>query len=189
MSYKMKITSLLITTTYCFSLLAWSTPSYAQDGQFGAPIMKGSGCSGSSKYSLTPNKKTLSISFKKFIASPSNKSCSLTIPITVPAGMRVSTLTANYQGFVKGKGELKRSYKISGSGKTKQNNFTKNKEGDSYYIKDNLAGMSKKVSKCGENMVLKINARVKASNSSSSISVDSSNSSSGAIFHLQYKSC
>lgn len=183
----MKIISLLIATSY-FSLIAFSLPSYAgnSDGvQFNPPSFNGSGCSGSSNYRVTPNGKTLSISFKKFIASPDNKTCKITVPITVPSGFKLSVLTADYRGFVKGKGELKRSYS---SGGARKNSFNKT-GGDDYYVNDNLIGMNKKMSKCGQNITLKINTRIKAAGSDSKISVDSADSSSGAIFHLQYRPC
>jgi len=187
----MKIINLLIATSY-FSLLALSLPSYAANSggvQFSPPSIKGSGCSGSSNYRLTPNHKTLSISFKKFVASPSNKTCSITIPINVPSGFKISVLTADYRGFVKGEGELKRSYRASGSSGGAKNNRFKKTGGDDYYVNDNLLGMNKKLSQCGKSITLKINARIKASGSGSRISVDSDDSSSGAIFHLQYKPC
>ena len=187
----MKIISLLIATSY-FSLIAISLPSYAGNSagvQFNPPSIKGSGCSGSSNYRLTPNGKTLSISFKKFIASPSNKTCTITIPITVPKNFRISVLTADYRGFVKGKGELKRNYRAVGkSVGSRQNKFNKT-VGDDYYVNDNLLGMNKKMAQCGQNMTLKINARIKAAGTNSKISVDSDDSSSGAIFHLQYRPC
>ena len=187
----MKIISLLIATSY-FSLIAFSLPSYAgnSDGvQFNTPNIKGSGCSGTSNYRVTPNGKTLSISFKKFIASPSNKTCTITVPIAVPSGFKLSVLTADYRGFVKGKGELKRSYRAAGSsGGAKKNSFNKT-SGDDYYVNDNLLRMNKKMSQCGKNITLKINARIKAADADSKISVDSDDSSSGAIFHLQYSPC
>jgi len=187
----MKTISLLIATSY-FSLIAFSLPSYAGNSgevQFNSPSIKGSGCSGTSNYRLTPNGKTLSISFKKFIASPSNKTCTITVPITVPAGFKISVLTANYRGFVKGKGELKRSYRAAGSsGGAKKNSFNKT-GGDDYYVNDNLLRMNKKMSKCGKNITLKINTRIKAAGTNSKISMDSDELSSGAIFHLQYRSC
>lgn len=186
----MKIISLLIATSY-FSLIAFSAPSYAGNSggvQFNSPSIKGSGCSGTSNHRLTPNGKTLSISFKKFIASPKNKTCTITVPITVPAGFKLSVLTADYRGFVKGKGELKRSYRAAGSGGSKKNSFNKT-GGDDYYVNDNILRMNKKMSQCGKNITLKISAGVKAAGSDSKISVDSDDSSSGAIFHLQYRPC
>jgi hypothetical protein len=186
----MKIISLLIATSY-FSLIAFSVPSYAGNSggvQFKPPSIKGSGCSGTSNYRLTPNKKTLSISFKKFITSSSDKTCTITVPITVPSNFKISVLTADYRGFVKGEGELKRNYRAAGSSKARKNRFKKT-SGDDYYVSDNLLGMNKKMSQCGKNMTLKVSTRIKAAGSGSKISVDSDDSSSGAIFHLQYKPC
>jgi type 1 fimbria pilin len=74
---------------------------------FKAPATAGNGCpSNSTSHAITPDGTTLSILFDKYIAEPGNKSCNIAIPVHVPNGFQVSTLKADFRGFVEGRAEL-----------------------------------------------------------------------------------
>ncbi|PID49776.1 MAG: hypothetical protein CR991_04945 [Proteobacteria bacterium] len=157
---------------------------------FKAPAIGGSGCpSGTSDYAITPDGQTLSILFDQYIASPGMAACNIAIPVHVPNGFQVSLLTADYRGFVEGKAELSRSYFFAGGNGPSKRTTLKSSGGKDYLERDKLLAWSHIYSKCGKDVNMRINSRIRTLTNSSVISVDSLDLNNGMIFHLQYQPC
>ncbi len=154
------------------------------------PAIAGSGCpAGTTDYALTPDGQTLTILFDSYAADPGNKTCNIAVPVHVPNGFQVSLMTADYRGFVEGKAELRRSYFFAGqTGPSLKTNLS-SPGGKEYTQRDNLLAMSNILARCGKDVNLRINSRIRTKTNSSFISVDSLDLNNGMIFHLQYKRC
>lgn len=157
---------------------------------FKAPAIAGSGCpAASSDFAITPDGSTLSILFDSYVAEPGNKSCNIAVPIHVPNGFQVSKMTADFRGFVEGRAELRRSYFFAGDRTPTIKTPLYKRHGDDYIVRDNLMLMSESWSRCGEDVNMRINSRIRTKNRQSSISVDSLDLANGVMFHLQYRRC
>jgi hypothetical protein len=157
---------------------------------FKAPAIAGSGCpSGSSDFAITPDGSTLSILFDSYIAEPGNKSCNIAVPVHVPNGFQVSTMTADFRGFVEGNAELRRSYFFAGDRTRPKKTRLYSREGDDYTVHDDLMTMSESWAACGEDVNMRINSRIRTRGRHSSISVDSLDLNNGVVFQLQYRRC
>lgn len=157
---------------------------------FGKPAIAGSGCkAGTTDYALTPDGQTLSVLFDSYSASSGNKSCNLAIPVRVPQGYQVSLLTADYRGFVKGSASLNRSYFFAGGTGPMLVTPLYSKAGKEYLQRDNMLTMSKTLSKCGQDVNLRINSRIVPKGYKSNISVDSLDLKNGILFQLKWKKC
>ncbi len=157
---------------------------------FKDPAIAGSGCpAGSSDFAITPDGATLSILFDSYIADPGNKSCNIAVPVHVPNGFQVSNMTADFRGFVEGRAELRRSYFFAGDRTPTIKTPLYKRNGDDYTVRDDLMLMSESWSRCGQDVNMRINSRIRTKNRYSSISVDSLDLSNGVVFHLQYRRC
>jgi hypothetical protein len=157
---------------------------------FKAPAIGGSGCpSGTTDFAITPDGTTLSILFDSYSAEPGNKSCNIAVPVHIPNGFQVSTMTADFRGFVEGRAELRRSYFFAGDRTSPRKTRLYSRNGDDYTVHDNLLTMSESWSRCGEDVNMRINSRIRTRGRHSSISVDSLDLSNGLVFQLQYRRC
>lgn len=156
---------------------------------FQAPAIAGSGCpAGTTDFAITPDGQTLTILFDAYSADPGNKTCNIAVPVHVPNGFQVSLMTADYRGFVEGNAELSRSYFFAGeTGPKLTTPF--NGGGREYTERDNLTTSSHTFARCGQDVNLRINSRIRTKNDHSSISLDSLDLNNGVIFHLQYQPC
>ena len=186
----MKILSSLMTAI----TLAAAVPSAQANPNtvyFQAPAIAGNGCpAGTTDFAITPDGQTLSILFDAFSAAPGNKTCNIAVPVHVPNGFQVSLMTADYRGFVKGSAILSRSYFFAGdTGPNLSTPLAGSGSGQEYIQSDNVITSSNSYSKCGEDVNLRINSRIRTNTNSSSISIDSLDLQNGMIFHLQYGPC
>ncbi len=157
---------------------------------FKTPAMGGSGCpNGTTSSAVSPDGKSLSILFDGYIAEPGNKSCNIAIPVHVPPGFQVSTVTADYRGFVEGRAELRRSYFFAGQRTRPIKSRLYSRYGDDYLERDNLRLMSHSWSRCGQDVNMRVNTRIRTRGRHSSVSVDSLDLNTGMIFQLQYRRC
>jgi hypothetical protein len=193
MSIMKKLNTLFTAIAATLLTIATSSSIAAPDNNtvhFKAPAIAGSGCpAGSSDFAITPDGSTLSILFDSYIAEPGNKSCNLAVPVHVPNGFQVSTMTADFRGFIEGRGELRRSYFFAGGRTPTMKTKLYNRYGDDYTVHDDLMIMSESWSRCGEDVNMRINSRIRTRSRGSSISVDSLDLSSGVVFHLKYRRC
>ncbi|TXH77372.1 MAG: DUF4360 domain-containing protein [Thiothrix sp.] len=157
---------------------------------FQDPAIAGSGCpAGTTDYAITPDGQTLTILFDAYSADPGNLTCNIAVPVHVPNGFQVSLMTADYRGFVQGQAELKRSYFFAGDTGPALSTPLSSSSGKEYTQRDNLLTMSETLARCGQDVNLRINSRIRTLNNNSSISVDSLDLNNGMIFHLQYRQC
>ncbi|WP_298612774.1 DUF4360 domain-containing protein [uncultured Thiothrix sp.] len=157
---------------------------------FQAPAIAGSGCpAGTTDFAITPDGQTLTILFDAFSADPGNVTCNVAVPVHVPNGFQVSLMTADFRGFVEGSAELRRSYFFAGATGPALVTPLSSSSGKEYTQRDNLMTMSESFAKCGQDVNLRINSRIRTKNSKSSISVDSLDLNNGMVFQLQYKKC
>ncbi len=157
---------------------------------FQAPAIAGSGCpAGTTDFAITPDGQTLTILFDAFSADPGNVTCNIAVPVHVPNGFQVSLMTADYRGFVEGSAELRRSYFFAGATGPSLVTPLSSSSGKEYTQRDNLVTMSESFAKCGQDVNLRINSRIRTKTNSSSISVDSLDLNNGMIFQLQYRKC
>ena len=110
--------------------------------------------------------------------------CSFVVPIHVPAGYQISVIKADWRGFAEGSTELFREYFFADSDGVKNDsspsgNYT---EQDEYLTYET-------VSACGEDIALRINSSVRATDSDSYIAVDSVDIKNSLEFHLEWKKC
>ena len=157
---------------------------------FQQPAIAGSGCpAGTATSALTDDGQTLTILFDSYSADPGNVTCNIAVPVHVPNGFQVSLMTADYRGFVQGKAELRRSYFFAGQTGPSLVTPLASSGGKEYLQRDNMLTMSESFARCGQDVNLRINSRIRTRTNSSSISVDSLDLNNGMVFHLKYKRC
>ncbi|XCN71560.1 MAG: DUF4360 domain-containing protein [Candidatus Electrothrix aestuarii] len=162
---------------------------------FKSPVKaRGTGCPGNNSMSVSgENTDTLTVLFDQFDAArPKNNAasgmmrtaCSFAIPVHVPAGWQVSTMTADWRGYAEGKTKLHREYFFAGQRGPRADDSPK---GD-FSLRDNL--MHTTWSKCGAgNVIIRINSSVRAASSPSYIAVDTLDLKNKIIFHLKSRKC
>ena len=169
---------------------AASSPVY-----FKAPInFAGTGCPAGSVAVTGENTDTLSIMFDSYdAANPAKEasskkrraSCNFAVPVHVPQGFQVSTMTSDWRGYAEGKTELRREYFFAGNIMgPKKTSYPK----DDFTERDNL--MHATFSPCGAgDVTLRINSSVKAKKKNSYIAVDTVDLKNKVVFHMQWRKC
>lgn len=184
------LNTVLAAATLMLATSAASAAPNLNTVHFKDPAIAGSGCpGGTTDYAITPDGQTLTILFDSYIADPGNKTCNIAVPVHVPNGYQVSLMTADYRGFVEGSAELRRSYFFAGATGPSLANRLSSPSGKDFTQRDNLLTMSQSFAKCGQDVNLRINSRIRTLNKRSMISVDSLDLNNGMIFQLQYKKC
>ena len=153
-------------------IMLFAAPAFARPAvYFKAPMkFKGTGCKGASSVDYTGDgTDTLSIMFGGFdAANPSSEAvsklkrsaCNFAVPVHVPQGFQVSHMTSAWRGYSEGgKNALTRKYFFAGrsTGATK----TSYPKGD-FTEQDNLKVETLAWGKCGEDVILRVNASLKA---------------------------
>ncbi len=171
-----------------------ATQAVASPVYFRAPMnFAGTGCPVGSIAVTGENTDTLTIMFDSYDAAnppgeASSKkrraSCNFAVPVHVPQGYQVSTMTSDWRGYAEGQTELRREYFIAGQrGPSK----TSRPKGD-YTERDNL--MHATFSPCGAgDITLRINSSVKAKKRNSYIAVDTIDLQNRVVFHMQWRQC
>lgn len=186
------LSSVLAATTLALTLGQTATAAPNPNSvYFKAPAIAGSGCPAhTTSHALTPDGQTLSILFSAYVAENRRpKSCNIAVPVHVPNGFQVSLLTADYRGFVQGRAELSRKYFFAGQYANQLKTPLSSGHGKDYLQRDNLVTMSNVFSRCGKDVNLRINSRIRPQNNHSFITVDSLDLQNGMVFHLQYRRC
>jgi hypothetical protein len=185
--------------------LALGYHANADDIRLGNPAYGGSGCpAGTAAVSLTEDQKTLSILFDQYLAQAGSnglqldrKSCNLAIPVHVPQGYSVSIFEVDYRGFVSipsgGSGRFGVEYFFAGAeGPRASKTFTGPTDRD-FLINHRLAAEALVWSRCGEDVILRVNSNVLARSNrnldDALVSVDSTDVRTALVYHIQWKQC
>lgn len=188
------------------AIFAFAGQVRADDIYMGDPAFGGNGCpAGSASAVLAPDGKTLSILLDEFIAEAGGntgktvdrKSCSIAIPVHVPQGYSVSVISADYRGFVSvprgATAKMSAEYFFGGSTGPSRNDTFRGPLSEEYLITDNLALTALVWSRCGEDVNLRVNARLNVTTNSKReqilATVDSADFTAGLVYHLSWKRC
>lgn len=165
-------------------------------GYFKTPVIAGNGCPIGSVSVTGINTATLNIVFDSYDAGKhalsglSRAGCSFSIPIRVPSGYEISNITTEWQGFIEGKGQLKRKYFVLGEPYMpwKTNNYDI-PSGDRFLVTDDFYHSSFKMGCNGGVKILRINSQIKAMKKNSYIAVASNDLTNRLIFNVQFSPC
>jgi hypothetical protein len=178
--------------------LASAVLAFAAVGQadaqvtFRAPMeFAGTGCKPGSYSFIGEGTDTLTVMFSGYDAgNPQDRAasglqrsaCSFAVPVNVPQGFQVSTMTSDWRGYAEGRTELSREYFIAGQRGPKK---TTNPVGN-YTERDNL--MHASWSPCGAgNVTMRINSSVRAAGIPSYIAVDTVDLQNKVVFQIKWK--
>ncbi len=193
----MKVLSTMVATTVLGLALGSGAASANDPVYFEYPLnFAGTGCPAGSANVTGEGSNTLSILFDSYDAGKDSTTgkkrvaCSFAVPVHVPQGYQVSVLTADWQGFVEGKGELRRKYFFAGQPNVPWEVNSYNKPaGYDFTETDARLHSSLSFSACGADKVIRINSSIRAKGSNSYMAVDTLDLKNKVIFHLQWKTC
>ena len=168
---------------------------------FKAPVeFRGTGCPGFNSVSVSgENTDTMTILFDQFdAAKPKDNaasgmmrtSCNFAVPVHIPAGFQVSTLTADWRGYAERETELHREYFIAAQTESQLTKTTTFNEidGINYTELDSLEpGHYTACQTQARDVILRINSRVLAEGSDSYIVVDTIDKA--LVFELNWQAC
>ena len=190
----------LLTTITAAAVLALGMTSAVQATPavyFKNPVnWAGTGCSAGSVSVSGENTATLSVLFDSYDAGRDSLSglrrsaCSFSVPIKVPRGFQVSHLTADWEGYVEGKGQLSRKYFLAGRPYTswKRNTYRK-PAGGNFTKRDNIHHASFATGCNGGIYNLRINSQIRAMGRNSYAAVDSADLHNRVTFLLRFRPC
>lgn len=190
----------LISTAAATTLLgvAMSTSASAADVVFQNPVsFKGTGCPGFGSVEVVgANTPTLSVLFggydagKDATSGKSRSACSFAIPIKVLRGFQISHITVDWEGYVEGRGELKRKFFLAGNPwkPWQTNNFNK-PNGNNFTVRDDLLHASFATGCNGGLYNMRINSQVRSKGGKSYIAVDSADLNNRILFKIKFKKC
>jgi len=190
----------LLTTFIATAVLGLSMVSSVQARPavyFKNPVgWAGTGCKAGTATVIGANTNTLSILFDSYDAGKDSESgrkrtaCSFAIPIKVPAGYQVSHLTADWEGYIEGKGQLSRKYFLAGRPFVSWKRNTYNKpNGGNFTKRDNLYHSTFRSSCRGGTFNLRINSQIRALGRHSYAAVDSLDLKNRVLFKLRFRPC
>lgn len=184
-----------------------STAAAQAQISLGQPAYGGTGCpAGTASATLTPDGSILSILFDQFVAEAGNtngrqidrQSCNVRIPVNVGQGYQVALLAFDYRGYVAvpwgGQAVFDANYAYVGQ----QNpvRFSKTFRGgvnQNYSVTNELISTTQVWSACGAQVMLSVNANVRAIAPSSMqqtmITVDSVDVTAGLLYKVQWRRC
>ncbi len=183
-----------------------ATAAMAADIQLGHPSYGGTGCpNGTADVTLSPDGKELSVLFDGYLVEAGGstgkrldrKSCNLSIPVSIPQGYSVSIFQVDYRGFSSvpsgGRNQFNVEYFFAGArGPALRRTFMGPKT-DNFTITDNLIASAMVWSRCGDQVNLRINSDMMAMtnryNEQTLGMIDSTDISSGLIYHIQTRRC
>lgn len=180
--------------------LSMSAPAQASGGvYFKAPVgFAGTGCpAGSIPPPSGVGTDTLSILFTEYDAGKDSysgqsrrASCNFAVPVHVPQGYQVSTMTADWQGYAEGQGQLKRKYFFAGQPNVPWlTSHFNSPHGTDFLRTDNLAHSTLTWSACGRDVNLRINSNIRTSGRHSMMAVDTLDLQNKVVFKVQWRRC
>lgn len=185
-------------------LLMSGSVSAASGVKLGKPSYGGNGCpAGSASASISPDGKSLSILFDKYLVAAGGtsarvmrKSCNLSIPVKVPNGLSVSLISADYRGFVEApsgtSARLDAEYFFGGKRGPKFSHVFKGPHSSPYTKSHKLRATASVWSACGKDVNLRVNSgtTVNSRNGQEAMAtVDSADFKAGMVYSLKYRKC
>jgi hypothetical protein len=198
---KVKMKSLISTLLMA---LAFAAQAHADDIKLGEPVYGGSGCpAGSASVTLTDDRKALSVLFDQYMVqagdgvSLDRKSCNLAIPVHVPQGYSISIYEVDYRGFASvprgGMAQFNVEYFFAGSSGPRTRQYFQGPRDRDFLISHRLGVEAVVWSRCGEDVILRVNsnilARTNRSQDPAFVSVDSADVNSALVYHVAWKRC
>ena len=188
------------------TVFLFSAQGFADDIRLGNPSYGGSGCpAGSASISMGLDKRDISILFDQYMAvagggagvSLDRKSCNLAIPVHVPQGYSISVFEVDYRGFASvprgGLGQFRVEYFFAGSEGARANKTYVGPYERDFTISHELEAEAVVWSKCGEDVILRVNSSVLARSNRQMddviMSMDSTDISSQLVYHVSWKRC
>lgn len=192
----MKITTAIASTL--FASLFMASTAQAAPVFFKSPVsFAGTGCPAGSISITGANTDTLSVLFDSYdvgddAASGQRRraSCSFAVPVHVPQGYQVSTMTADWQGYAEGRTQLRRKYFFAGQPNVPWlTDAINSRHGTDYTKRDNLVHSTLTWSGCGRSVNLRINSNIRAKNRKSYMAVDTVDLQNKVKFHVKWRRC
>lgn len=156
----------------------------------------GAGCEAGSVVVAGDNSESVSVLFGKYDAGRSSRSgtlrthCEFSLPISVPPGQRLSVLTAEWQGYVKGRGGFSRRYSAVGSRQRPWRvDRYQSREGMNYLQRDDMYPREVNADCKGGEFNLRINSEIIAAGNDSYIAVDTVDLHNQVVFRLNWVPC
>lgn len=190
----------------CWLMLSGSLAN-AQEIQLGTPQYGGNGCpAGTASVTMSPDQQSLSILFDSYIAEAGRttdrrvdrKSCNIAVPVRVPQGYSVALINVDYRGFnvVPSGGAYTRinaDYFWAGARGPTFNKTFVGPLNDNFIFSNGLVARSVVWTPCGADLNLRVNSSIMAQANTrmdqTMIGVDSTDVSSGIVYHVQWRRC
>lgn len=186
------------------TIIAMSLPAYAQSGlSLGKASYGGTGCpAGTASIALSRDKRSISLRFDRYEAKASGgrsfdrKSCNLAIPLSVPSGISVSVVSAEYRGFNRlpagAKAQFRAEYFFAGGrGPVLSRAFEGPLQGR-FSLAGRVTARSAVWSGCGADVILRTNTSLRVSTSgrrAASSSIRSQEIRTAIVYRLQWRKC
>lgn len=182
-------------------VMATSHSAQAADSAFFKPPIEfaGTGCNSGSVVTNRGNSAIMVISFGHYDAGKSGvsglarSSCNFVVPVHVPPNMKLSGMLVTWNGFVKGKGQLTRTYRTPFNPHATPNRIMdlNSPDGKPWYVIDDLMHLSNGTGCRGGDFNIRISSSIKITDSYSYAAVGALNTSSRShlIFHLSSSDC
>jgi hypothetical protein len=156
----------------------------------------GAGCEQGSVVVAGENTETISVLFGKYDAGRNSRSgalhtqCEFSLPISVPPGQRLSGLTAEWQGYVKGRGGLSRLYSAVGPRQRPWRVSRYNSAGGTNYLeRDDMYPREINRDCSGGELNVRIRSDIIANGPDSYIAVDTLDLQNQVVFRLNWVPC
>lgn len=178
-------------------LLANQVFARDQHARFKKPSMvDGAGCEAGSVTTVGEGTETLSLLFGRYDAGKNSLSgrmrthCSFSVPVEVPEGYRLSSLSADWMGFIQGKGKLRRHYSIlrSGNRPWKVNHYN-SPQGLNYLEHDDMEAKRFGDHCQGGQYNIQVNSEIMTAGQDSYIAVDTLDLQNRVTFRLGWSAC
>jgi hypothetical protein len=186
------------------SIIAISLPANAQTAlRLGKASYGGTGCpAGTAAVALSGDKKSLSLRFDQYRVAAGGgrsfdrKSCNLAIPLSVPQGLSVSVVSAEYRGVNRlpagAKAQFRAEYFFAGGrGPVLTRAFNGPLQGR-FTLSDTIAAKSVVWSACGADVILRSNTSLRVNSSAgraASSSIRSQDVKTAVVYRLQWRNC
>jgi hypothetical protein len=194
-------------SAFALSVLGSLSLAHAEDQlELGLPAYGGTGCpAGTVSAALSPDNQSLSILFDSFVVESGGetgrfvdrKNCNVAVPVHVPQGYSVSVFQVDYRGYnlvpSGGRSVLGAEYFFADARGPRISKSFYGPQNQDYFYRNELVAEALVWTACGEDTNLRMNVSMMTqsnrSNDQAMSTVDSSDISTGVIYHIRWKRC